>query len=576
MKADNPLIRLCNEYARTDLELGFDDRCNEILTNPLFDYAEVGVREFVSWIFERGVKYLHGEVEPFEELGSPEYKLWLAQKKAGVKVIDYDGYACWRYNPVVFYISYDKTGPDKSRNRHRALYKDDESTMHWLEEDREFALMAPVTFAGRNNTAKNARYLYAFAIDLDGVRINELRTLFWQCSKGVLPLPNIISNSGHGLHLYYLLENPVPMYTENIRLLNCIKRGLTNLLWQPGYTTTLDTTQYQGVLQGFRVPGTMTKFDRKVRSFVCSDIPRYTLAQLNDRLGAPEGKRGVRDRFHNKLTPQELLQLGAARPKYNPTGVTRKEAQRRWPEWYNRVVEQGVRFSSKKWHVSRALYDWWLRRIKSGVEDGTVMRGHRYWHVFTLVAFAIKCDVPKDEVRRDAFSLIPMLDALSNDPKNRFTTKDVRSALKLYRASAVGRYINWPRHMIEEKCNTHLPAAKRNPKPIPRSIQVEHARTTKIWKRNGGFGSDYKSTHRDLVAQWQANNPGGTKPQCAEALKISMPTVRRWWTEEPIRARIETWRGWHPQGNKSQCARDLGLSRPTVIKYWDDDKEIVI
>lgn len=569
MKADNPLIKLCSDYAQAELELGFDGRCDEILSNPLFDYVEIDVREYVAQIFERGVKYLHGEVEPFEEIQSDEYKLWLAQKKAGAKTIDYDGYTCWRYNPVVFYVSErGVSGPDKSRNKHRVLYKADDATIEFLE-GRQFALMAPVTFAGRNNTARNARYLYAFAIDLDGVRLTELRNLFHQCSKGLIPLPNIISNSGHGLHLYYLLENPVPMFAENIRLLNCVKRGLTNLLWQPGYTTTLESTQYQGVLQGFRVPGTLTKFDRRVRSFVCTDIPRYTLSQLNDRLGAPEGKNGKRDKYHNKLTAQELLQLGAARPKYNPTGVTRKEAQRRWPEWYNRVVEQGVRFSSKKWHIKRDLYDWWLRRIKSGIEDGSVMRGHRYWCVFTLVTFAIKCDVPKSEVRKDAYSLIPLLDSLTNDPKNHFTAQDVRSALRLYRASSVGRYVNWPKHMIEEKCNMHLPASKRNPKSVPRSEQADFAREVKILRHKRHIVSQYKSCRKEAVAKWQLNNPNGHQTQCARDLDIDVRTVSRWWSVTTPEQKVLEWVKDHPQGNKSQCARDLGLSRTTVIKYWE-------
>ena len=37
--------------------------------------------------------------------------------------------------------------------------------------------MSPVTYVGRTNSYRNARYLYAFAIDLDGVSIHEVRAL---------------------------------------------------------------------------------------------------------------------------------------------------------------------------------------------------------------------------------------------------------------------------------------------------------------------------------------------------------------------------------------------------------------
>ena len=35
----------------------------------------------------------------------------------------------------------------------------------------EFAIMSPVGYSGRNRTAKNARWLYGIAVDLDGVEM---------------------------------------------------------------------------------------------------------------------------------------------------------------------------------------------------------------------------------------------------------------------------------------------------------------------------------------------------------------------------------------------------------------------
>lgn len=39
----------------------------------------------------------------------------------------------------------------------------------------DLAILSPVTYVGRNNTARNARYLYAMAFDLDGVGIADKR-----------------------------------------------------------------------------------------------------------------------------------------------------------------------------------------------------------------------------------------------------------------------------------------------------------------------------------------------------------------------------------------------------------------
>lgn len=44
----------------------------------------------------------------------------------------------------------------------------------------EFAIMSPVGYSGRNRTAKNARWLYGIAVDLDGVEMEQLRDVFYQ------------------------------------------------------------------------------------------------------------------------------------------------------------------------------------------------------------------------------------------------------------------------------------------------------------------------------------------------------------------------------------------------------------
>jgi hypothetical protein len=76
----------------------------------------------------------------------------------------------------------------------------------------EFAIMSPVGYSGRNRTAKNARWLYGIAIDLDGVEMEQLRDVFHQMKHDFLPQCTYCVNSGHGLHLYYLFEKPVPLY----------------------------------------------------------------------------------------------------------------------------------------------------------------------------------------------------------------------------------------------------------------------------------------------------------------------------------------------------------------------------
>ncbi|MCQ5224213.1 hypothetical protein NE676_23575, partial [Parabacteroides merdae] len=70
------------------------------------------------------------------------------------------------------------------------------------------AIMSPITYDARNNTQEKARYLNALAIDLEGVSLRKHHKMIDLLKRGMMPMPNLIFNSGHGYHLYYLLEDP--------------------------------------------------------------------------------------------------------------------------------------------------------------------------------------------------------------------------------------------------------------------------------------------------------------------------------------------------------------------------------
>lgn len=490
----------------------FHEKSEYLLHNSAvsdFELEEIELREFIEWIFERKVGY-QDFVQPFEDVQSQEYLLWKQQKKEGRTQMDYKGYACWRYNPVVFY-------KDGEKNRHRIILHDDEATLSFLEK-RQFALLSPVTYVGRNNTATNARYLYAFAFDLDGVGIKQIRKLCKMVRLGMAPMPNLITNSGHGLHLYYLLERPVPLYPDNIALLNKMKFGLTNIIWND-HTSILLSKQHQGIIQGFRIPGSLTKFGERIRSFHSMEAPMYTIDMLNGYLNA------------YKLTPEEVKQL-YKQPYYDPTGVTREEAARRWPEWYaSRIIEK--KRVGKRWHVNRAVYDWWLNRLQT--EDKTLQIHHRYWCILTLVIYAVKCNVPREEVLQDAYDLVSKLDNLTETEDNHFTTQDVDDAMKAYDEN----YCTWPIDTIETTTLFRIDRNRRNGRD--KHTHLKRARALQL--------VDYPD------GEWRKGN--GRKNATLENSKEAK--------------KVAAWRAENPESkNKSACSRDTGLHRNTVMKWWSD------
>lgn len=516
-----------NRTSVEDLTTEFELKSRYLLSGENLELGEIYTQEFVELLFQREAFDGGRGLLPFEEEQSREYKLWLEQKRRNKALmlqaaaegkesdgdrIDYSGYSMWRYNPVVFY-------KEEKKNRHRLLLVDEGNSIAFLE-NRDFAILSPVTYVGRTNSYRNARFLYAFAIDLDGVSMHEIRMLLRGMTTGVYPEANIIVNSGHGIHVYYLLERPIEMFATRLDALNKMKRGLTKIVWLVSKLGA-ERAQVQSVVQGFRVPGTKTKFGQTIRAFWNREAPMHTVEELNGFLGQ-----------YYSLTDDEIGRLVSKTP-YNPAQVTLQEAKARWPEWYaSRVI--GRKRVGKKWNINRGLYDWWLRILQDGSK---VEVHHRYWCVLTLVVYGVKCGIDRETVLQDALSLVPLFDRKTETVDNPFTKDDVYDAMRAYDEE----YNKWPLRVIETTTGIRIEKNKRN-----RRKQTLHLKLA----RNA----------RDIICEergktdWREGN--GRKKESFETSRYA--------------ALVQTWRTANlGNNNKSQCARDTGLARHTVHKWWD-------
>ena len=389
---------------------------------------------------------------------------------------------------------------DKAKNR---IVFDDLSVIDEVK-GAEFAVMSPVAYSGRNRTAANARWLYGIAVDLDGVEMEQLRDVFYQMKNEFLPQCTYCVNSGHGLHLYYLFEKPVPLYRHLQDQLREFKYELIRKIWNR-YTSTYterEQVQYQGIFQGFRMVGTQSKLGKRYPVTAFETGERVTVEYLNGFL--MDDSKAVTD-FKYK------------------SDLSLAEAKKKYPEWYEKRVVRGEK--KGRWHIKRDLYDWWLRKIQSG----EVSVGHRYWCLSVLASYGIKCDIPEDEVLTDAFSLLQFLDDMSDDEHNRFTKRDILDAMQFYQEN----YVTYSRREAERVSAIAMPASKRNGRK-----QAEHLERARLVQT-----LDYPN------GAWR--NKEGRPKGSGEKSKI-----------------VEEWKQQHPDGKKIDCERETGLSRHTVLKWW--------
>lgn len=374
-----------------------------------------------------------------------------------------------------------------------------------LEEiiNHDFVIMNGVSYFGNERTMRNATLLYALIFDIDGLsELNMLHNLINHVTgePRVNPTPTYIVNSGHGVHLYYVFKEPIPLYNHLKEPLKKMKYHLTRRLWNQ-YVSDIDEPQYQGLNQGFRMVGSPTKLGKEYRLTAFKVGDKVDLDYLNSFINREEDKV-------MQIDYQSNLSLEKAKDIY--------------PDWYkSKIINKEKK---KSWTVKRDLYDWWLRRIQN---EATY--GHRYFCIMTLAIYAIKCDISFTELEQDALDLIPKMNVLHD--KEEFTQEDVLSALNAYDEN----YKNFPRSDLEKLTAIAMPPNKRNGQnqknhlEIARAIRdVKMKQQGKDWREGNGRPKG-SGTKKEIVQEWKKNNSNGTKAQCIRDTKISKMTVYKWW-----------------------------------------------
>ncbi len=389
-------------------------------------------------------------------------------------------------------------GDGKAR---RYIITDD---LKMLEElaDTDFTIMAPISYYGRKRSGKFARFLYALVFDIDGVGMPQLRDVLHQMNKDILPKATFVVNSGTGLHLYYVLSEPVPMYPQNQHYLKELKYSLTRQIWNR-YTSSIKQPQMQGLMQGFRVVGSGTKLGKGYPVVAFQFGGRVELDDLLEYIPASNGER-------------QKLQ-GILKKSSMPLAV----AKEKYPDWYERRIVKGERRG--RWTVKRDLYDWWLRRIQDEIRVG-----HRYHGIMTLAIYAKKCGIEEEELRQDAYSLLLPYDEMSIEEVNRFTREDVEAALSMFNED----YVTFPRDDIARLSGMSMPVNKRNWRKRKEHIQVMN--TMKALKKQLGeavpVGRPQGSgTAQERVYQWRQQHPEGRKADCHRETGLDPKTIRKWW-----------------------------------------------
>ena len=329
---------------------------------------------------------------------------------------------------------------------------------------------------------KSAKDLYTFIIDMDnvysGTLLNALKQDWYTANGEYLPKPTYIVNSGTGLHLYFVLEEPIPNYNTSREDIDRVYRALAV---QQTTKRVYLRKQVQWFGQDFRMAGGLNKYDWENTVFRIGE--KWDIDELAKAVGFPD---------------VHFVRYGEKR--------INKPSQK-----------QKGRGKRKGWLTNRAFYDHALQECRAKTKEG-----NRYTSMCALSVIAWKCGVPAEELEQDLLALLP---DYNKGAQRMVKEKEVYSAMKMYNDKAM----QTQRESLENWQGWDYKPIKRNGRKQAQHLQL--ARGIRQLKGqmgevvSGGGRPDTEQT----VRAWQEANPDGKKASCARETGLDPKTVRKWW-----------------------------------------------
>lgn len=355
-------------------------------------------------------------------------------------------------------------------------------------EGRNDVLLGGCTYFNNWISKRSAKDIYAFIIDMDnvysGTLLNALQNDWKTANDEPLPMPTYIVNSGTGLHLYFVLEEPIPNYHVTTENLDKLYRALA--IQQTTKRVYLHK-QVQWFGQDFRMAGGLNKYGWTNTVFKIGK--KWDIDELGKQVG---------------LKDVHFIRYGEKRTK-KPTNKSKGKSKNQ--------KRQG-------WRTNRAFYDYTLRTCRDKTKEG-----NRYTSMCALSVIAWKCSVPQEELERDLLSLLP---DYNKGATRQIKEKEIYSAMKMYNSKAMLTQ----RESLENWQGWEYKPIKRNGRK--QAIHIKFMNNQRAFKvelgecTNGGRpqGSGVK---QKIVQEWRREHPDGKKADCIRDTGLDKKTVYRWW-----------------------------------------------
>lgn len=362
--------------------------------------------------------------------------------------------------------------------------------------DRDDVYVSPCTFINgcyKNDTCKN---IHAIVIDVDRVEAEVIDNVLKNGNLGKnIPMPTVITNSGNGLHFYYVFDKPVPYFKKQRKRLNDMYRRLFGIVKSGIYAK----ADWHSLIQPFRLPGSLTKLGLVAVAYQFNE--KWDVRALEHRLGFEKSEWDLQER---RILSQEEYKEHIKELKEK--GLLPKKKKRK-PNMKRREGLQG-------------FYDYALKRTYA-----KTVQGNRYKSMVALTIIGYKARIPREEIEKDFEELVRHFNTIGTV----FREKEIKKALRTYnpkaekvRSEILEEMFGWEFERWREK-------AKLNSNK-PQRTQTEHLKRARVLRTLSSYENVGRPPKEEIVKKWREENPNGKKIDCERETGLSRHTVLKWWT----------------------------------------------
>ncbi len=386
-----------------------------------------------------------------------------------------------------------------------------------------------------NNYPKGSlmRRIYAFGMDVDEVRPDTMKHLIAHIEDGKFPRPTAITNSGSGVHFFFILDVALQVgskekYLQNKKLAQQVYFMLHKRLMDlyPG-------VQKHHIGQDYRVVGSVTKFGDITTAWQSGSF--WNIEDLARAVGVNS------DEFYLPMTsasiPMQLYAKSIAKSLELPEPNMNNSR-----EVYDFIAEHkdaayAIRCAEreKTGKGKKKLFGWYettWNRVYTRTEAG-----NRFNAMKGLAIVACKCNISEERFEHDLYKLSTLWQERIWKGADPFNTDNIEAIMRMFRNGE--RYRKTKRETLEGYFGWKWSGkSKRREKPLKREDHVKVMNTFRDIKYPNGEWRNQNGapTALDKVQEWRENHPDGKKADCIRETGLSKKTVYKWWDGAPAAA----------------------------------------